>query len=155
MTVSIEKAKPPLSAARLLEMEQYIGVRLPEPYRRFLRAHNGGKPKPDCFTFKNRQGPYTGSMVDWFLSIHDGENSNFKDYYETYKVHQKRVPDRMVPIADDPGGNLVCISVSGDDAGAVYFWDHENEADGTEPSMDNMDLIADNFDEFLACLYEG
>jgi hypothetical protein len=41
----------------------------------------------------------------------------------------------------------VCISVSDDDEGAGDFWDHEHEED-----WDNVHLIADSCDEFLAGL---
>ena len=147
MGVVIQNTEPPLSAQRVKQVEKKYGIKLPLQYRNFLLAHNGGQPIPNEFHFKKKQGQYTDSIVDWFLAIYEGENDNFEEYYDTYKIDENRIPENLVPIAHDPGGNLICISVSGDDEGAVFFWDHEHEEDG-----DNIHLIADSFDEFLSGL---
>jgi len=152
--VKIDTPKPPLSEARLVQVEEKIGIRLPEQYRRFLLKYNGGQPIPASFHYKTEAGPYSGSMVDWFLAIYDGEYNNFESWFELCKGEQPRVPANLVPIAHDPGGNLICISVSGSDQGAVYFWDHENEAED-EPDYRNVHLIDDTFDEFLAHLKDS
>ena len=125
---SIQNAEPTLSEKRLEQVERKFAIKLPIQYRKFLLAHNGGQPVPNQFHFKKEQGPYTDSMVDWFLAVYEGENDNFEEYFDTYKGDEQRLPENLVPIAHDPGGNLVCISVSGDDEGAVFFfWDHEHE----------------------------
>ena len=49
--------------------EARIGHALPEDYRRFLAAYNGGKPKPATFRFALRRGPYTDSIVNWFYGL--------------------------------------------------------------------------------------
>ena len=70
-------------------------------------------------------------------------------------VDQVRMPEELVPIAHDPGGNQICIAVAGPKTGAVYFWDHEEEADDDEtPGYDNVYLIANSFNEFLNSLTE-
>ena len=73
-------------------------------------------------------------------------------------MFRDRVPARFLPIASDLIGDVICISTSGEDAGTIYLWDHELEADpgqGEQPdTVDNVVLIADGFDEFLDGLYE-
>ena len=147
MSPVIKNAEAPVSSKRLEQVEKKLGITLPPQYRSFLLAHNGGQPVPNQFHYKKEQGPYTDSMVDWFLAIYEGENDNFEEYFATYKIEENRLPDNLVPIAHDPGGNLVCISVSESDVGAVFFWDHEREEEGN-----NTHLIADTFDEFLSLL---
>ncbi len=147
MTVVIQNAEQPLAIERLEQVEKAYGIKLPLQYRRFLLAHNGGQPVPNQLHFKNMQGRDTDSIVDWFLAIYDGEIDSFEDYFGNYKVDENRLPEALVPIAHDPGGNLVCICIYGKDEGAVYFWDHEHELGGN-----NIHLIADSFDEFLAGL---
>ncbi|WP_081743142.1 SMI1/KNR4 family protein [Acetivibrio clariflavus] len=39
------------------------------------------------------------------------------------------LPKDVIPIARDPFGNLICISVSEDSYGKVLFWDHEKDDD--------------------------
>ena len=36
-------------------------------------------------------------------------------------TYEEMIPDDMLPIADDPGGNVIVISLNKDDYGYVYF----------------------------------
>ena len=87
-----------------------------------------------------------------FLAIHNGLHDNLEDYFHTFKVARRAMPDNVMPIAHDGFGNQVCISTAGDDCGSVYFWDHETA--GRRASYKNLHLIASNFDDFLGSLYE-
>jgi hypothetical protein len=62
---------------------------------------------------------------------------------------QGRIPKKLFPIANDPFGNLICVSLTGEDCGAVYFWDHENEPDDEDTEFRNIHLIADSWEEFI------
>ena len=68
---------------------------------------------------------------------------------EMYIFEEKRLPDYFVPIAHDPGGNLICISCSETENGFVYFWDHENEGNN------NVYLISKGFNDFIGNLTES
>lgn len=153
--ITIRNSETPLSVEAIRKVEERLGIVLPIDYRSFLLDHNGGRPRPAVFRFKKSPGRYADSCVDWFLAIYDGEHDNFESYYETYKRDQQRLPAEIVPIAHDPGGNLICIAITGPCNGAVYFWDHENEAeDGQVPTYGNVHLIANSFSEFLSSLSE-
>src|SRR5262249_34028764 len=41
------------------------------------------------------------------------------------KTYRGRIPEHAIPVASDPGGNLLVLSLGGDDRGQVYSWDHE------------------------------
>ena len=145
----------PVLEPELKSIESKYGFNFPSQYRAFLLQHNGGRPEPARFQFLDANGPYSDSLVNWFLAIYDGECDNFEKAFRALKVEHVRIPQNLVPIADDPFGNMICISVSGDDVGAVYFWDHEKDADcrvALPPTRDNFDLIAHSFNEFLAGL---
>ncbi|WP_010302603.1 SMI1/KNR4 family protein [Candidatus Odyssella thessalonicensis] len=133
---------------RLLEaLEEVWRCSLPKPYRDFILKHNGGLPQPCRFYFKELKD--NGSYVDFLFGIRRGFNENLLMNIELYR---DRVPNNMIPIGDDPGGNLILISLKGPDRGKVYFWDHEMEADsaqGEVPDYSNLTLIADSFDEFI------
>lgn len=150
MAVTIRNSESFLSNEKLEEVERRLAIQLPAQYRHFLLAHNGGRPTPNVFHFKNQRGTDAVSCIDWFLAIYDGEHDNFETYFSWCKTDDVRMPLELVPIAHDPGGNLVCIAIAGAQCGAVYFWDHEQESDDPEgPSYLNVHLIADSFDEFL------
>lgn len=55
-------------------------------------------------------------------------------------------------IARTDGGDLICYSLYGDDAGAIVFWDFYNET--PEPSYVNVYRIADSFSEFIDSIQE-
>ena len=87
--------------------------------------------------------------VNWFFGINTGKT--YTDVEAALKTYRGRIPSRLFPIGDDPGGNLICLSTAGSDAGAVFFWDHEFERE--EPTEDNVYFIAGSFEEFLNGLY--
>lgn len=152
--IRIEESRTPLTNARLAALEKKLGISLPAQYRQFLLKHNGGHPNRACFHYKHLRGPYTDSEVTQFLAVTRSRTYNFEQLFQLLKVQNKWLPDNLVPIADDAFGNSVCISVAGDDRGAIYF----REAELVHVDFDNLDepdiwdgifLIADTFDEFL------
>jgi len=133
------------------EIEKTVSLKFPEEYRKHLLKYNGGQCSPNEFSFIEN-GKKTNSCVDWFLAIYDGEYDNLSDYIKTYKLDEKRLPADIIPIANDPGGNLICISCGKEDNGAIYFWDHEKEVDYSVSGDDdysNLFLIANSFKDFL------
>jgi cell wall assembly regulator SMI1 len=143
--------KPSTDEARVSAFESALGCRLPDDYREFLLRHNGGQPHPASFQFALRKGPGTSSSVEWFLSLHDGKFSNLE---QKRKIYDGRVPRNTVPIATDAFGNVILLGIRGDAQGRVYFWDHEEEPE-SQPDWSNVDLLANNFDEFIAGLRES
>ena len=145
---------PPATVAELNELEQYAGLTFPELYRQHLLLYNGGKCEPNVFHFIEN-GNSTSSMVDSFLPTRQEGWGSLRDYIETYKIDEKRLPSFIIPIADDPGGNLICISCEQGDLGSIYFWDHETEVDYTveEDSVrTNLYRISNSLHEFLTSL---
>jgi cell wall assembly regulator SMI1 len=140
-----------INLADIQEIERQVNLTFPHEYKVHLTKHNGGRCQPNVFSFAEK-GQITESCIDWFLAIYDGEYDNLNNYMVTYKFDDKRLPNHIIPIAHDPGGNLVCISCGSDDYGKVYFWDHENEVDYTVSGDDdysNLYLIANSFNEFI------
>lgn len=148
MSVKILDFKGPIIDEGIVSaFEKKLGMSLPDDYRKFLKTYNGGYPEPDAFHFLNSED---GSSIDRFLSLSVEKNHDLLKYYEQYK---NRIPNGFLPIAHDPGGNLILIQIDKESA-SVYFWDHEQEADeGETPSMSNMYIISDCFLSFLDSLY--
>ncbi len=137
-------------------MEKFVGLKFPNEYRAHLLQYNGGRCFPNTFKFIEN-GHWTESIVDWFLAIYDGKYDNLEKYIKTYKINEKRLPVHIIPIAHDPGGNLICISCDTDDKGCIYFWDHENEVDysvNDDSDYSNLYLVANGFTEFIDGLYD-
>ena len=140
---------PPASDADIARAERELGVPIPEQYRRFLKQQDGARPKSNYFA-PSAEG---GAGVTDFLGVGAFDDAGLLQAQETY---HDRVPQWLLPVAETEGGNLVLIALSGDDAGAVYFWDHEREADeGEPPTTENLQRLADSFDDYVAGLRHG
>ena len=118
---------PPVTERDIVAAESQLGVGIPETYRTFLKATNGGQAVDGHFS--NMVG------VQAFLGLGDMVNN--------HKALHDRIPADMVPIATAEGGNSVLI----DGRGAVYFWDHELEESNTA-----VQKLASSFDEFAVAL---
>lgn len=126
-------------------LEKFLNSNLPYDYKDFLLKTNGGRPIKIYFIVKT-----TGKLgtVSYFLG-------NRKQVYERIQSRldpfdRRRIPDNMLVIANDPEGDLILLSVKGQDYGKIYYWDHEME---TEPAdYSNLTLIADSFEEFINSL---
>ena len=145
-TLTIRTSYPKLRDEVLAELEQKLQVRLPQQYKEFLRKYNGGKPVPNVFAIKGN--PYDSrGMIQHFLGVSEG---NYRDILKQATVFRDRVPSDLLPVARDPGGSLICLAVSGENYGKIYFWDREDEVEeGEEPDYRNVYFIANSFDELL------
>ena len=122
---------------------------MPDDYRDFLFRNNGGRPTPNAFPIEGLPNNPLG-VIQCFFGIDDPiESCNITWNHE---VHEGRIPPNLLPIACDDGGDLICISMYGDDAGAVLFWDRHQESG--RPSYDNVYRIAPSFSEFIDAIRE-
>jgi hypothetical protein len=132
--------------------EQAIGARLPDEYRNFLLERNGGKVKPPWFSIPNSNWRGNRGRVHYFFSICDDSTLSLLDAWET---HRGRVPDELLPVGTDPGGDLLCIGLCGENAGAMFLWDRSDEVpDGEPPDYRNVFRLAPSFSSFMSSLSE-
>ena len=154
--VIFSETKENTNLAEVHKVETELNLKFPAEYVDHILLHNGGVCTPDVFAFKEK-GKITNSSVNKFLAIHDGKYSNLRSYINIYKTEHKRLPANILPIANDPGGNLICMSCGEKDYGCIYFWDHENEVDynkSGDGDYSNLFLIANSFNEFIDGLKE-
>ncbi|MGG1515476.1 SMI1/KNR4 family protein [Paenibacillus oryzisoli] len=145
--MEIKKSRVPISNKDIEEVQRKIKFTLPEDYTCFLLHNNGGIPVRSEFAFTSRFGEESTSIVQFFLAINgDIRYDDLMTDFEYFKS-TKRIKPKYLPIARDPFGNLICISLDGEDRGFVYFNDHEIQL-----FSDNMSLISKSFIEFLGML---
>lgn len=133
-----------LSGNDIQELEAHIGIRLPGEYKAFLLEHNGGRPVPRAFPIEGLANNPFGVVLDFFGIDDPVESCNLDWNFESLKG---RLPANLFPIACDDGDDLICLSLFGEDAGAVLFWDQHTEP--PEPSYKNVYRIAASFSEFI------
>ena len=145
--IEIYDTEKRLTELEIYTLENKLKIKIPKEYREHLLRYNGGRCNPNIFSFIEN-GNRTESNVDWFLAIYSGEYDNFEQYFNIYKVEEKRLPVSLIPIAHDSGGNLICIDVNDS---KVYFWNHEKEVDYLiYDNRLNCHLVSESFSAFLS-----
>jgi len=136
----------PTSRDAIARLEGELGLTLPAEYVEFLLDQNGGLPHDNIFAVGD--GNKSGVR---FFGVETGHD--YDDLGKTARTFRARLPSGFLPIGDDPGRNLIAIAASGPDAGSIWFWDHELEADeDEEPTRDNMVRMTATLSEFIAGL---
>lgn len=147
-----------LNEAMISEFEKQFDFKLPQDYKAFMLKNNGGTPKKNwAFDFVDTaSGKSDSSGINYFCILYDEETENNDDLRASYIAlvleEPAQSPPNLLPILDDPGGNIVFLSVAGKDYGKVYFGDHELEDPETGYLV--MSPIADSFSEFIDKCYE-
>jgi len=148
MAVGWDRPAPPAEEAAIARVERELGIELPAEYRDFLGRQNGGEPEPN---FYNRQvgvryfysaGPTDDEYVD------DLEEAARRFWSDRMTDPPEDPMDRsLLPIGEDAGNNLICLRISGDERGAVYFRDHD-----IPESPEAYTRLTDTFSEFFEAL---
>ena len=159
----------PLEEDEILKIEKIVGANLPEPYRSLL-AKFGSWSFEEFISF-----PYSNVTMMQVMKgqSFDLNKRNFLAYMygskedDTYsleraiKTYKERMPETIIPIGDDGGGNKVCLGLNGAEKGKVFYWDHDSEWDEDdyleeegepmppEVKFQNVYLVANSFEEFL------
>jgi SMI1-KNR4 cell-wall len=136
------------SLEAIAQFEARWSLMLPFEYKQFLLKSNGGWPAPNVFMVPGWHGQ--GSVLDTFYGIHEGRKTDQLD--SNCKTYKDRVPGDLIPIADDAGGNTICLGWKGAREGKVYFWDHEDELDENGDFVQdyrNVYPVANSLQEFL------
>jgi len=128
-------------------------LRIPPSYRAFLTERDYGRPVERDFTFRRGEELDHGG-VKQFLGVGPVPRPamNLIDVAGALAV-PGRVPSGVLPIADDPFGNSVCLDGREGRDGPVLFWDHEEEPEEPEDES-NLYFVAPDLASFLDGLTE-
>lgn len=135
----------PLSEDILRGTELLFGVALPPAYRECLRINHGGHPEPGNFVVGTGASAWEGSLGT-LLSLDWRRPSNIWSTLASLTI-DGQLPDRLFPIAEDGGGNLLCFDYRSTlpEPPVIYWW-HEV---GGEDGITN---VAESFIALLAML---
>jgi hypothetical protein len=130
----IREKGPEIAEADLVAFESQIGCRLPDDYRQFLMAANGGTVEDDRFCSCD-------FCIVCIGGLRDEEHLSLVANRDCYQLSEDRIPKDLLWIMEDAFGNAVCIGISGERRGRIYFWEHESQ---------DTSLLANSFTDFLA-----
>lgn len=135
----------PLPDDMLRGAELLFGVTFPADYRECVRVNHGGHPEPRGFTVRGASGAW-GSCLPALLSLDWRRSENVWAVLSGLAV-DGQLPDKLFPIAEDGGGDLLCLDFRGDTSTPpVVYWSHD--VGGAEAVVQ----VATSFAELLSML---
>lgn len=145
----------------ILNLENEFDISFPEDYKKFILKYGETTCENDIgYIAKKNNILSLENSYEMIVDFYGLESNNF-NLCKLINTFLGRMPYSIIPIADCPGGNQICIGVKGEVLGKVYLWDHEKELDAYRmlspnqifPDIDkywtNVYQIADSFVEFI------
>jgi hypothetical protein len=154
--VEINDRAAPASAEELAQFEAELGTSLPDDYRRFLVACNGGHVGGALWFYGSANGNAEARAgIHHVFGFRREPCYSLRQRRAGLQLEDLRIPLDLLPVMDDPLGNKLCIGLTVPHRGRVFFWDHENEPDpdewdGRVETAGNLSPLADSFTEFVA-----
>ncbi|OMF84179.1 SMI1/KNR4 family protein [Paenibacillus sp. FSL R7-0337] len=150
MEIEFEFSFEPVLEQELVVFESKYNLILPSDYKRFIKKYNGGKSV--LRRFQTLDEVVTSSIM-LFFPFDVREEHNIEGFYQKYNL-TNIIPSNFLPIGRDPMNNIICLAVSGEDIGRVYYCDltHLDEDKGLIKEL--VRLTALSFTEFIQSLYK-
>src|SRR5262245_31256812 len=125
--------------------ELLFGITFPADYRECVRVNHGGHPEQRNFTVRGVSASW-GSCLAVLLSLDWRRPESVWSVLANLAV-DRQLPDGLFPIAEDGGGDLLCLDFRRSPAAPlVVYWSHGiGGEEGVFP-------IAGNFTELLSLL---
>lgn len=106
------------------DIEDILEASLPADYREFLKKYGGTALKINT-TFPIKENTPYGNIG--YVDVFHGFST---DVYEDIRgllddTYVGRIPDKTLPVASDPYGNQILLSVNPTYDHQILFWDHE------------------------------
>ncbi|MET3928812.1 hypothetical protein ABIE51_000699 [Lysobacter sp. OAE881] len=123
--------------------ELLLGVQFPSGYRRIALAFDGAFGDLD-FPLPGTGRRAQASIGHW-LSLIPWRSSSVWSWLACWGEHQ--LPRAVIPIAENGGGDLLCLDYRSGSEPSLCFWFHELGEDGLYP-------VAESFDSWLRTAIE-
>lgn len=108
----IGTAFKPFSKKNIAQLQNKVGASLPVTYTQFLTTYRHSMFSGEVNCTSQGDPLYFG----WFYS--------FDELVDAVDTYREVLPETIIPIGDDGGGNQFCLGISGKDFGKVYFHNH-------------------------------
>ena len=146
----------PVTRNRVATVAKELGIEFPLDYIECVMVNNGAHVSPELFEVNGKEKVF-GTLITFDEDDDEYIVNVFNDYSNT-------LPEKVVPFAFDPGGNLICFDYKDNEHNpAIVFWNHEGAAEKvvlvnnegmTEEKAEktarrNVSYIADSFTAFL------
>lgn len=116
----------PPSEEDFKRLESRLGGSIPTDYHDFLQRYGAailGKGELVVMAPISEPCPW-GTEVgpEYFYALDQKREGSLEEQLSAYEA---RLPQGVLPLVSDAGGNQICLDVAGAFPGSVWFWDHE------------------------------
>ncbi|SDC84856.1 SMI1 / KNR4 family (SUKH-1) [Terribacillus halophilus] len=137
-----------------------LGFNLPQDYIECVKINGGASVFPEEFS--------VGKVERCFGSLFSFDKESSEYIVKKYDIYSIFLPRAVLPIANDPAGNLICLDYNDNESPIVVYWEHENAweletlikeegytKEGAEERVrENVTYVAKTFTEFLDKLHD-
>jgi hypothetical protein len=152
----MEFKAPPAPQDQLEAFEVELGTTLPEDYRQFLVRTNGGVIR-GRYRFKGLtpRGETQFAFIENVCGFRAEPHLSLRFNRACGSDRASGFPNELLWIMADPGGNGICLGLTGKHRGHLCLWIHDElpdpaEWDGTVETASNVLPLADSFTDFIA-----
>jgi SMI1 / KNR4 family (SUKH-1) len=135
----MENPYGPISLPDLAAFESELGCPLPQEYRDYLIAFNGGALEKDVIRISDAEGE---TRIHHMYGLHTGPAH--QRLTSQYEGELGILQGAYLPICDDAFGNKFLIKLKGSKRGSVYFLNHE-----VAVSRRALTYVAESFSRFM------
>ena len=117
-------------------VETELKIKFPQDFVTNIKKYDGGYSKPNKITVEGQE-----EVLNNLVSFLEEDTSFILDIISDIENFRD---SNLVPIAEDPFGNLFCYSFR-ENAYEIVFWSHEESY---------VKYVCNNFEELIAMLHE-
>jgi hypothetical protein len=121
------------------DLERSLSIRLPDDYKRFLMAHNGGYPAHEAFDYDGDRS----FAIQRFYPLASDDVFHVRFFRDAYG---QPVED-LLEIGISSFGDPLCLAIGDAHFGSVWWYDHEHDPD--EDPHHGLTKLAPTFEQFV------
>ncbi|WP_343337952.1 hypothetical protein TPELB_33380 [Terrisporobacter petrolearius] len=118
------------------EIEGYFNISFPQDFLDIIKNYDGGYPYPNTINIDGYE-----EILNNIVSFYKNDSSYIINVYEDIQDFRDK---RLIPIAEDPFGNIFCYRMKNNEFD-IIFWNHENNEEK---------YICNKFSDLLDLLYD-
>jgi SMI1 / KNR4 family (SUKH-1) len=160
-----DEANLPVSEEQIQSLEKHLKFSFSDSFKYFLKNKSPimfrNTVSIKSISYKENAIYYNDEDVYPDIIYGFSKEKLSLDIINNIETYTKRMPNSLIPVGTDGSGNQICLGISDEESGKIFFWDHENECmDGflnenksdIDKYWNNIYFLANNFDEFLSLL---
>ncbi|MCP3740186.1 SMI1/KNR4 family protein [Rossellomorea sp. BNER] len=130
------------------KLEEKYKLKLPQDYVFYLQHFGNDYIREDYRFISTIELPQKIKQTQFEIDSIYGLDNDENKLENKIKFYKDILPADLLPIADLPGGDLVCLGKRDDKQNKIYIWFHEM-------SGENVYLVAESFENFIKNFKRG